>query len=164
MSARKTGRCGPPCDACKQPMRKAKTKSETCTACRSAALAARKVCPSCGGYKAGDRAKVCLTCRLAARAAGRELYLVVGFIPAAFTEARQFAGWERAELARAARVSVTAIEAWEHGRAIPQRAVFQRVARILALEPCAGCGGSGWIDPSNPRVQRFLKRVTGIAS
>lgn len=107
----------------------------------------RHVCPDCGGRKSTLIAATCRPCYQDGRAD-----LVRHFSAEWFRELLRRPGtrWTFEELSEATggQVPVSTLEKWASGARPPRKSSWQYVARVLGLEGCPHCGGSGTWDPT----------------
>lgn len=68
-------------------------------------------------------------------------------------------------LAAESNVSVRSINGWRNGSQRPMRREWGLVASVLALRPCAHCGGSGTVDPTDASIAAITEsvQVPGVA-
>lgn len=82
-----------------------------------------------------------------------------GFDGQLFARTLEYAQWDADTLADFARLPRATVAAWLEGSATPDPVEFLQAARVLALSPCRGCGGSGWVDQADPRTALRLAKL-----
>jgi hypothetical protein len=138
-------------------------KSGECRECYLDARQRSRECPNCRGHKSIE-STYCLKCSNRLRWGNApdpdHSPLVAGFDAKAFDRLlkRDDVTWSLRELERRSGVSAIAIRCWRRGKHRPNKVEWQRVAAVLALEPCDHCGGSGMVDPSGP------ERITALVT
>lgn len=135
------------CPDCKGP--KARLDAIRCRKCAGKAVTKPKpICPDCKGPRSRG-AKRCKPCSTAYSIDNNRL--VKGFSAEWFKSLlkTEHMEWDVHQISAACKgqVDASTMLHWLNGTSIPRQSSWDIVRRVLALEPCEHCGGTGWSDP-----------------